>query len=260
MKILPTLFISHGAPTFALQPGKAGALLQEVGRSLPAIEAVLIVSPHWMTSGFSVMLADKPETIMDFGGFDPRLNSIVYGAQGHPALAEATAQLLESHGLDVQRDTQRGYDHGAWMPLLHLLPNADVPVFQLSMPHDLMPRQAFDLGRMLQPLSEQGVLIIGSGSITHNMNEFSMSGSGEADYAVAFINWVRARVRNGDTQALIQTATQAPYAKRAHPTDEHYLPFLIALGASRQDANLEVLDGGFTYGAIGMESYVWRAQ
>jgi 4,5-DOPA dioxygenase extradiol len=260
LKVLPTLFISHGAPTFALEPGKAGALLQETGRSLPAIKAVLIVSPHWMTSGFSVMATEKPETIMDFGGFDPRLNSLAYSAPGHPALAEITAQLLESQGQHVQRDVRRGFDHGAWVPLLHLLPKADVPVFQLSMPHDLKPKQAFELGRMLQPLSKQGVLIVGSGSITHNMYEFSMKGSGEAPYAKEFIDWVRGNVKNGNSQALIETNMQAPNAKRAHPTDEHYLPFLIALGASRHDAEVDVLDGGFTYGVIGMESYVWRPQ
>jgi 4,5-DOPA dioxygenase extradiol len=258
VKLLPTLFISHGAPTFALEPGVAGALLQEAGRKLPAIKAVLLVSPHWMTSGLSVMMAAKPDTIIDFGGFDPRLNSLVYPAPGHPALAVATAQLLESQGQRVQRDAQRGYDHGAWVPMLHLLPQADVPVFQLSMPHTLTAQGAFELGRMLQPLSEQGVLIVGSGSITHNMYEFRMNGQGEAAYAKEFIHWVRDKVTHGDTQALIETATQAPHAKRAHPTDEHYLPFLGALGAARQKAKVEVLEGGFTYGVIGMESYIWQ--
>jgi 4,5-DOPA dioxygenase extradiol len=258
VKPLPTMFISHGAPTFALEPGVAGALLQEAGRKLPAIKAVLLVSPHWMTSGLSVMTAAKPDTIIDFGGFDPRLESMVYPSQGHPALAAMTAQLLESRGQQVRLDAQRGYDHGAWVPMLHLLPQADVPVFQLSMPHTLTAQGAFELGRMLQPLSEQGVLIVGSGSITHNMIEFRMNGQGEAAYAKEFIHWVRDKVTHGDTQALIETATQAPHGKRAHPTDEHYLPFLVALGAARQEAQVEVLEGGFTYGVIGMESYIWQ--
>ncbi len=255
---LPTLFISHGAPTFALEPGRAGALLQAAGRRLPAAQAVLVVSPHWMTAGLSVMTTAKPSTMIDFGGFDPRLESMIYPAQGHPTLATITAQLLESQGQSVKLDSQRGYDHGAWVPLLHLWPKADVPVFQLSMPHNLTAQSAFALGRMLQPLSEQGVLIVGSGSITHNMHEFRMNGQGEAAYAKEFICWVREKTMQGDTQSLLATHTQAPHAQRAHPTDEHYLPFLIALGAARQDAKLEVLDGGFTYDVIGMESYIWQ--
>lgn len=258
---LPSLFISHGAPPFALEPGRAGALLQEAGRKLPAMQAVLLVSPHWMTSGLRVMATEKPTTLIDFGGFDPRLNDVVYPAPGHPALAAATAQLLQSHGQHGQRvqlDTQRGFDHGAWVPLLHLLPKADVPVFQLSMPHDLTPQGAFELGQMLQPLSAQGVLIVGSGSITHNLQEFRLNGQDEAAYAKEFVAWVRDKAMKHDTQALINTATQTPHAARAHPTDEHYLPLLVALGASRRGAKLEVLDGGFTYGVIGMESYVWR--
>ncbi len=260
MTSLPTLFISHGAPTFAVEPGRAGTLLQEAGHNLPAVSAVLVISPHWMTSGFSVMTTAQPETIIDFGGFDPSLNTMVYPAQGHPALAAVTGQLLESLGHPVQFDPQRGYDHGVWVPLLHLLPKADVPVFQLSMPHTLTPQGAFDLGRLLQPLSEQGVLIVGSGSITHNLYEFRLNGHGEAAYAKEFVHWVRDKTMQGDTQSLIATRTLAPHAQRAHPTDEHYLPFLIALGAARKDATLQVLDGGFTYGVIGMESYLWRCQ
>lgn len=258
MTTLPTLFISHGAPPFALKPGRAGALLQAAGRHLPPVEAVLLVSPHWTTDGLRVMTAAQPKTIIDFAGFDSRLNSIVYPAAGHPALAERTAELLTSQGQQVALDPRRGYDHGAWVPMLHFLPDANVPVFQLSMPHTLTPASAFALGRMLRPLSEQGVLIVGSGSITHNLYEFKLEGGGEAAYAKTFVAWVRDKTLQRDTHALINAATLAPDAARAHPTNEHYLPFLIALGAARNDATLEVLDGGFTYGVIGMESYVWH--
>jgi 4,5-DOPA dioxygenase extradiol len=258
LKPLPTLFISHGAPPFALDPGRAGTLLQAAGRNLPPVAAVLIVSPHWTTDGLTVMTTAQPETIIDFGGFDPRLNSIVYRAAGHPALARRTAELLTSQGQHVALDPRRGYDHGAWVPMLHFLPDANVPVFQLSMPHTLTPDGAFKLGQMLQPLSEQGVLIVGSGSITHNLYEFKLAGGDEAAYAKTFVAWVRDKAMHGDTHSLINAATVAPDAARAHPTNEHYLPFLIALGAARKDAVLEVLDGGFTYGVIGMESYVWH--
>jgi 4,5-DOPA dioxygenase extradiol len=260
VKPLPVLFISHGAPPFALAPGKAGALLKEAGRRLPAVTAVLVVSPHWMTSEFCVMTSAQPKTMIDFGGFDSRLESIIYPAKGHPTLAATTAELLESQGYRVHRDPHQGYDHGAWVPLLHLLPEADVPVFQLSMPSTLTPIGAFELGQLLQPLSEQGVLIIGSGSITHNLHEFNMNTQGDALYAKEFTQWVRDKVLRNDTQALIEANTQAPHAARAHPTNEHYLPLLIAAGAARENAKLEVLDGGFTYGSIGMESYVWGSR
>jgi 4,5-DOPA dioxygenase extradiol len=260
MKPLPTLFISHGAPPFALAPGKAGTLLYAAGRKLPAMEAVLIISPHWMTSGFNVMTGERPETFIDFAGFDPQLEHVRYAARGHPGLAAVTARLLESCAQRVRLDPLRGFDHGVWVPLLHLLPKAEVPVFQLSMPHTLTPSAAFALGKMLQPLSDQGVLIIGSGSITHNLYEFNMAASGEAAYAKEFTRWVRDKTERGDSHALIDFMAQAPFARRAHPTDEHFLPLLIALGAARKAATLEVLDGGFTYGAIGMESYIWHSQ
>jgi 4,5-DOPA dioxygenase extradiol len=258
LKTLPTLFISHGAPTFALEPGTAGALLQTLGHTLPKLNAVLIISPHWTTSEFTVMVTEKPATLYDFGGFDPRLNQIRYLAPGHPQFALATAALLESHGQSVKRDAQRGFDHGAWVPLLHLLPEAKVPVFQLSMPYTLTAQQAFTLGQTLQPLSDEGVLIIGSGSITHNLREISFNAQADAAYAKVFMQWVREHAMRHDVQALIHTRDQAPHAARAHPTDEHYLPFLIALGAARADAQLEVLQGGMTYGVIGMDSYIWR--
>ncbi len=264
LKTLPTLFISHGAPTFALEPGIAGALLQTLGLTLPKPAAVLIISPHWMTPEFTVMMTEKPATLYDFGGFDPRLNQIRYPAHGYPALALATAALLEAHlmphGQRVKLDAQRGFDHGAWVPLLHLLPQAKVPVFQLSMPYSLTPQQAFTLGQTLQSLSDQGVLIVGSGSITHNLRDINLNAQADTSYANEFMQWVRERATQHDVQALIHTSSQAPHAARAHPTDEHYLPFLIALGAARADAQLEVLQGGMTYGVIGMDSYIWRVK
>jgi 4,5-DOPA dioxygenase extradiol len=260
MTPLPVMFVSHGAPPFALEPGRAGLLLQQAGRALPPVEAVLVISPHWTTSGLSVMTAERPTTLIDFGGFDPQLESLVYPSIGHPRLATETADLLRERGIAVRLDPNRGYDHGAWVPLLHLLPDANVPVYQLSMPRGLTPEGAFELGRMLQPLSEQGVLIVGSGSITHNMYDFRLNGQGEAAYAKEFVQWVRDKAMQGDIQSLIATNERAPHAQRSHPTDEHYLPFLIALGAARIDAKLEVIDGGFTFGVIGMESYAWINQ
>lgn len=258
MKPLPTMFVSHGAPPFALNPGKAGALLNEFGKTLQEVRAVLVVSPHWRTADFTVMTSKQPGTMYDFGGFDPKLQTLQYPAMGHPQLATETAKLLAAAGHRVLLDDRRAYDHGAWVPLLHLLPHADVPVYQLSMPHSLTPAQAYDLGKSIQPLSKMGVLIMGSGSMTHNLYEFKLSAQGEALYAKEFSYWIRNKVQRNEVAALVNALIEAPHAKRAHPSDEHYLPLLVALGASSIDARLQILDGGFTYGVLSMESYVWH--
>jgi 4,5-DOPA dioxygenase extradiol len=256
----PTLFVSHGAPPFALEPGRAGFLLREFGKSLRKPTAILAISPHWRTTGLSVMTKAQPETLYDFGGFDPRLMQMNYPSAGHPALALKTAQLLRLQGFHVDMDQHRDYDHGVWIPLLHILPKADVPVFQLSMPHDLTAPQAIELGRALRPISKQGVMIMGTGSLTHNLYEFRLHAQSEAAYAKEFTQWVRQKVLSNDVEALIHANALAPHALRAHPSDEHYLPLLIALGAAHPEAKANVLDGGITYGVLSMESYFWETR
>jgi len=256
---LPSLFISHGAPTFALEPGRAGPLLADVGRALPRPRAVLVVSPHWMTSDVAVATAVRPRTIHDFGGFPEALYRLEYPAPGHAELAAAAGALLADAGYRVTLDPNRGLDHGAWVPLRHMYPDADVPAFQVSMPAALDAGQAYALGAALAPLAGQGVLIVGSGSLTHNLNEvFSGDGRDEA-YATAFVDWVRDAVVARDRGRLLSTLQRAPAARRAHPTAEHFLPLLIAAGAAADDAPVQVLHGGMTYGVLSMESYVFGA-
>ena len=165
----PVLFISHGAPTFALEPGRLGPLLQATGRALPHPRAVLVVSPHWMTRGLRVSTNAAPATVHDFGGFDPALRQIQYPAPGAPDVAARAIELLRAAGWDAQPDAAQGLDHGVWVPVRYLFPQADVPVFQVSLPAGVGPAQALALGRALQPLRDEGVLIVGSGSLTHNL-------------------------------------------------------------------------------------------
>jgi len=172
MARLASLFVSHGAPTFALEPGQAGPRLAALGHTLPRPEAVLVVSPHWMTPHPRVGVATRPQTIHDFGGFDPALYRIDYPAPGHPRLALRAVQILNAAGWTAQADEVRGLDHGAWVPLLHLFPQADVPVFQVSLPSRLDADSAWSFGEALAPLAQEGVLIVGSGSLTHNLHEF----------------------------------------------------------------------------------------
>ena len=255
--LAPVLFISHGAPTFALEPGLLGPQLTALGAQLADIRAVLVVSPHWQTRGVKVMATAQPETVHDFGGFASALYDLHYPAAGHPALAAEVAQLLAEAGWPVAVDGQRGLDHGAWVPLRHLLPDAQLPVFQVSLPHDLDTAGALRLGQALAPLRARGVLVVGSGSMTHNLYEFRHAQADAADYAVEFTHWIRQAVNSNAVDKLVDYRQRAPHALRAHPTEEHYLPLLVAMGARSGDEPAHVIDGGITNGVLSMESYAW---
>ena len=253
----PVFFISHGAPTFALEPGLLGPQLHKLGAQLANVKAVLVVSPHWQTRDVKVTTTPKPDTVHDFGGFPAELYTLQYPAPGQPELANAAAQLLAAAGFATSQDAQRGLDHGAWVPLYHLLPKAEVPVFQVSMPVSLTTAQALEMGRALAPLRAQGVLIVASGSMTHNLYEIRQPDAQPEAYAREFAAWVRTAVLAHAAQPLVHYRAEAPQAARAHPTQEHFLPLLVALGAQQEGDAVQVLDGGITHGVLSMESYVW---
>ncbi len=259
-KLMPTLFISHGSPMFALEPGLAGPALTALGEQLPRPQAIAVISPHWMTRGAAVCMANPPETIHDFGGFDPRLDQMQYPALAGIKHAKFAMKLLASAGYTPVATEQWGLDHGAWVPLIYLYPKADVPVFQISLPAGMTTAQALQYGQALQGLRAEGVLVIGSGSLTHNLSEFAGVRRDLAapvqPYVTEFAQWVRDAALRGDADALVHTFERAPHAKRAHPSDEHYLPLLVALGASgRSQAHL--VDGGVAYGILSMDSFVF---
>lgn len=257
---VPVLFISHGAPTFAIEPGLLGPLLQTLGRQLPNLKAVLVVSPHWQTKDVMVMSTARPETVHDFGGFPSRLYALQYPAAGEPELASEAARLLRAADFATELDEGRGLDHGAWVPLMHLLPQAKVPVFQVSMPLGLTTRQAVKLGQALASLRDQGVLIVASGSMTHNLHDYRQSGAQPAPYAQEFTTWVRTAVLAKGMNQLLDYRAEAPHAQRAHPSEEHFLPLLVAMGATTAADQVSVLDGKISNGALSMESYVWGLQ
>jgi 4,5-DOPA dioxygenase extradiol len=203
------------------------------------------------------MATPAPATIHDFGGFPPALYELQYPAPGHAPFAAMAARLLAKAGFKVAVDDQRGLDHGAWVPLWHLLPGADVPVFQVSMPRSLDAAGALRLGQVLAPLREQGVLIVGSGSMTHNLTEIRSPGSPEEAYAGEFAAWVRVAVMANATDQLVNYRRLAPHAVRAHPTEEHFLPLLVAFGALAEAEPMQIIDREITYGVLSMESYVW---
>ncbi|GAB3751325.1 class III extradiol ring-cleavage dioxygenase [Lysobacter olei] len=241
---------------FAVEPGQLGPSLRALGASLQDVRAVLVVSPHWQTRGVRVMTSARPETIHDFGGFPQVLYTLRYDVEGAPDVAMEAARRLGDAGFDVTLDAQRGLDHGAWVPLRHLRPEGDLPVFQVSLPHDIDAAGALRLGAALAPLRQQGVLIIGSGSLTHNLYEFRQH-IRDPEYAQQFADWVQDAVARHDVQGLVDYRQRAPHAQRAHPTEEHFLPLLVALGARQPSDVARFIEGGMTYEVLSMDSYLW---
>jgi 4,5-DOPA dioxygenase extradiol len=244
---------------FAVQPGRLGPQLQQVGRTLRDVTTcILIISAHWQTPTVCVMRSSQPATIHDFGGFPEELYRIQYPASGAPAVAERARELLEAAGFNVDIDARRGLDHGAWVPLLYLSPDGLLPVFQVSLPLALSPQEAVALGAALAPLRAQGVLILGSGSLTHNLRDYRGADDSEAHYARSFARWVEKAAAHHDLAQLMEYRSRAPAATRAHPTDEHYLPLLVAAGAAQPTDTLTVLDGGMD-GVLSMDCLLWSA-
>jgi 4,5-DOPA dioxygenase extradiol len=260
---LPSLFVSHGAPTIVLEDCPARRFLAALGARLGRPRAVLVVSAHWATDEVSVMAASSPATVHDFYGFPPALYVLRYPASGAPALAARIAALLDAAGHRVHLDADRGYDHGAWIPMSLLYPAADVPVVQLSINPTKSAAWHWRLGRSLRPLCDEGVLIVGSGSMTHNLADFRSYRGDMAHavepYAEAFSDWFAQRLAARDLEALLAWHELAPEAARAHPSDEHLLPLFVALGAAGVDWSAWRLHHGFMHGAIAMDAYLFQS-
>lgn len=257
MNRLPSLYISHGSPMTALEPGQVGPRLAELAAGLERPRAIVMASAHWLGRTPQVSAAATPETIHDFGGFPPELYELQYPAPGAPALAQDVAARLADAGLQPVIDPQRGLDHGAWVPLRYLYPQADIPVLQVSVQPSLGPAHQFAMGRALAPLREQGVLLIGSGSITHNLHDWRNYAQGkEAPYVRPFIGWMEQKLEADDLPALFDYRRQAPFAVQAHPTDEHLLPLYFAMGAAGSDAlGAQRIDAGIDMGFLAMDIY-----
>ena len=255
---LPVLFVSHGSPMFALEAGETGPALTRWGQALrqrhPGLRGVVILSPHWMAHGVEAMAHAQPPTWHDFGGFPPALYRLQYPAPGAPVLAQQVQARLAQAGIAAMLNPERPLDHGAWVPLMHLLPQADVPVVQLALPVDADARAVYALGQALQDLRSQGVLLVGSGSMTHNLREFFGGERQAASYVVEFSRWVEQQVQAGAIDALLDWQQQAPHALRAHPTDEHFLPLYFALGAGA-GSTPHYLSREVMYGMLAMDAF-----
>lgn len=259
----PVVFISHGAPDLLLNPGATGELWSALGRRLPRPKAILVVSAHWEANRTLVSAAAAPETMHDFGGFPRALYAMHYPAPGAVQLAGRVAALLGTGGLDVDEDVQmdqrRGLDHGAWVPLTLMYPEADIPVSQLAVQPRSGPAWHRELGRLLQPLRDEGVLILASGAITHNFGWLRQPGSPPFPPAVEFATWFGQTLTEGEDEALLDYRHRAPHGAAAHPTEEHLLPFFVAWGASGPGDRVTRLAPEYTYGGLAMDAYLWES-
>ncbi len=256
--MMPTLFVSHGSPMLAVEDGRARQFLAAWNNRIDRPKAILVISAHWEQSGGpAVSVTARPDTIHDFGGFPRELYEIQYPAPGAPAVAEQAVKLLRDAGYDVKSSLSRGLDHGAWVPLSLMYPNADIPVFQVSLIRGVGPAEHYRLGAALQSLRAQGVLIIGSGSLTHNLYEFvgHRLDDPAPDWVVDFENWMAAALGAGRQPDLLDYRQRAPYAERNHPTEDHLLPLFVALGAAGDRAVASRIHSSYTYGILAMDIY-----
>jgi 4,5-DOPA dioxygenase extradiol len=268
MARLPTLFISHGSPMCGLRANPVAPAWAALARDLPRPRALLVATAHWETELPMVGTEVRPQTLHDFGGFPADLERIRYPAPGAPALGERALALLAEAGLPASANGWRGLDHGTWVPLIHMYPDADLPVFQVSIQAALGASHHLRLGAALAPLASEGVLIIGSGSMTHNLAEWGRFAQehglqpslGPAPpYVQAFRASIEDALRRSDLEFLSHYRERAPHAQRAHPTEEHFLPLLVAYAAAGAGPEVERIDLGVDAAAIAMDIMVFRA-
>lgn len=255
---LPSIFLSHGSPMHALQPGPAGEAWAALGRRLGKPRALLIASAHWETTLPMLTGSARPQTIHDFYNFPEPLYRLRYPAPGAPDVAQRAQALLEAAGFGASIDGSRGLDHGAWAPLLYAYPQHDVPVVQLSVQPALGPRHHLQVGKALRALAEEGVLVVGSGHLTHNLRDWARGRGEPQPYAHEFAAWVKARLEENDLEALADYRARAAQGARAHPTEEHFLPFFVALGAAPGTARPERIYDAIDGGVLAMDAYVFH--
>jgi 4,5-DOPA dioxygenase extradiol len=255
-EIIPGLFVSHGAPTLALERNETTEFLRRLGAELGRPRAVLCVSAHWTTPVPMVSAAKQPETIHDFGGFPEALYQMRYKAPGAPELASRVAVLLKDAGIECQVSQNRGLDHGAWIPLMLMYPDADIPVTQLSVQPQGSPSAHFRMGQALAPLRREGVLILATGGAVHNLSGLSQHEQ-PPDWAAQFDDWIDERINNGLYTEMMNYRRLAPQNHLAHPTEEHLLPLFVAMGASASVENSRgrTLHRGWSHGSLSMAAY-----
>lgn len=254
---MPVVFVGHGSPMNAIEDNRYSQAWRAIGRSLPTPRAILCVSAHWYVPGTFLTGNANPETIHDFGGFPRELYEVQYPARGDGALADRVVSLLSRER--AQKRDDWGLDHGTWSVLKHIRPEADVPVVQLSIDHRLPPADHVRIGRELTPLRDEGILILGSGNVTHNLRHaFSHRGGDTPEWASMFEANVTSALTQHDGETLARLTT-TPEGRMAHPTPDHYYPLLYVAGATTDADTLGSPIEGFDYASLSMRSFVFSA-
>ena len=246
--MMPSLFISHGSPTVLIEEDSLGrAFLSNLGNDLPRPEAILVISAHWETDAPTLTGATKPDIIYDFYGFPDELYQRTYPVRGSSKLTSKVSELI-----NAETTKTRGLDHGAWAPLSLMYPNADIPVVQLSLQSNRPSSYHYDIGKTLAPLRNEGILIVASGAVTHNLRELEWHQTTPDPWAQDMEDWFAKAVQNNDHDTLLNAENKAPHFTRAHPHPEHWLPLYVAMGAAQNKST--VLHRGFEHKNLSMAS------
>jgi 4,5-DOPA dioxygenase extradiol len=252
---LPAIFISHGAPSIALEQDDFTRAAAAYGATLAGARGIAIVSAHWQARGLRVNAVEHPETMYDFGGFSDALYQIRYEAPGDPTLAREISTLLG--GADLEQ--ARGWDHGLWVPLRILFPEERIPIVEIAQPYPTSPEELLRIGRALAPLRERGIAIIGSGGIVHNLRAIHLASKDAPvdDWAKEFDDWFATHLAARDFATLARYRDVAPHANLAVPTPEHFEPLFVTLGAARETDTLTTIYEGFHYGNLSMRTFAF---
>ncbi len=257
MTSLPSLFLAHGAPDLPLGEHRAKRFLAGLSSQLPPPKSILIISAHWQAEVPTLTTAVAPKTIYDFSGFSQHLYALKYPAVTDTGLIERTKTLLADAGLQAGEDARRGYDHGTWVPLLLVYPNADIPVVQLSLQQGGNARQHFETGQALSPLREEGVLIIGSGGAVHHLGALAPEGTPAPDWAEGFDHWLDSNIQARNLEHLLEFPIMPEEARQAHPTLEHLMPIFVAMGAGWSGGHASRLHHSYSYGSLSMACFAF---
>lgn len=252
----PVLFIGHGNPMNALADNDFSRTLRQLGEKLIRPRAILCISAHWLTTSIKITAMPKPRTIHDFYGFPQALFDVQYPAPGSPQIALEIKESLPK--LSLELDQEWGLDHGAWSVLRHLYPLADIPVLQLSIPIHQSSSFQFEVGRQLIPLRDQGILIIGSGNIVHNLQKIQFSAQAPAyPWALQFNEWVQDLLDKNEFSTIVENSHKTPEGALSIPTNEHWYPFLQVLGAANKEKTHHIIYDGIENSSISMKSLLF---
>ncbi|MFC5530454.1 DODA-type extradiol aromatic ring-opening family dioxygenase [Cohnella yongneupensis] len=254
--MIPSYFFAHGAPSLVLEQHDYTEFLKKFAASTPKPRAIVLFSAHWESREQSISTVDTYSTIYDFSGFQDELYQMTYPAKGDLAISEEIQQLFEKNGIPSVMNPERGLDHGAWAVLKLMFPAADIPVVALSVNRFLSNEQQYQIGKALSSLREKDILIIGSGGIVHNLRMLNWRGGNTPEeWAVDFDNWIQEKLENWDLEALFNYEKLAPYAREAVPTNEHFIPLLLAMGTGDSNRQAKLLHRSYQLGTLSLSCW-----